>query len=69
MLDSVKSEYLSRAETAALLHYSIKWLEAAARKGEGPPFIKFKRRVLYRTTDVRAWIERHAPPLRKGGQA
>lgn len=34
-----------------------RWLELAAHRGEGPPFIKLSRRsVRYRRGDLEAWL-------------
>ena len=66
MLEQSEHEYLTRKEAAALAKKSVKWFEALAAKGEGPPIIKFKRAVLYRKAEVTAWIERHAQPMRGG---
>lgn len=33
-----------------------RYLELAAHKGEGPPMIKCGRRVLYRMSEIEAWL-------------
>lgn len=48
---------LSRAEAAALLNLSRATLDAWAVRGGGPPMIRAGRRVLYRPSDIRAWLD------------
>nr|WP_233252597.1 helix-turn-helix domain-containing protein [Maritimibacter sp. 55A14] len=40
-------------------HYGIskRFLEIAATKGEGPPFVRIGRSVKYRRADIEAWID------------
>lgn len=43
-----------------------RWLELAAHKGEGPPYVVFSRRMVrYRIADLEAWLEAR----RVGGEA
>lgn len=53
-------EYLTSAETAALLGYKNNTLEIKRCKGKGPPFIKLgdtpQAPVRYRRSDVEEWI-------------
>jgi hypothetical protein len=54
---------LATDEVAALLCYSIQWVEIARHRGFGPPFIRLSpRRVRYLRSDVIAWLKtrRHA---------
>ena len=46
---------LSRAEVHTHFGLTQRFLEVAAVKGNGPPFIKIGRSVRYRCGDVRAW--------------
>ncbi|MFA8386642.1 MAG: helix-turn-helix transcriptional regulator [Pelagibaca sp.] len=48
---------LSRPEVQTYFGLTQRFLEVAAVKGNGPPFIKLGRAVRYRVGDVRAWIE------------
>lgn len=48
---------LPRPTTAAGIGYSVSWLELKATHGGGPRMIKIGRRVLYRKSDVLAWLE------------
>lgn len=50
-------EYLSRNETAALLHLSLVTLRELERRGELVP-VRISRRVLYRRSDVTAALDR-----------
>lgn len=41
---------------AKALSLSETWLEQMRLKGNGPPFVKIGRRVLYRPADVSEWL-------------
>jgi excisionase family DNA binding protein len=43
-------------EAAALLRLSERTLERMRVTGDGPPFVKAGRRVLYQQTDINEWI-------------
>lgn len=49
--------YLTPPETADLLRRPTSTLAYWRHRGEGPPFAKIGRRVLYRRADVMAWME------------
>jgi predicted DNA-binding transcriptional regulator AlpA len=49
---------LTQREAAMALRLSERTLERSRVTGLGPPFIKAGRRVLYRPSDIDAWIER-----------
>ena len=55
-------EYRNTEQTAKILGVSKQFLEVARCKGEGPPFLKLGKRVVYRITDVDEWA---AAQLRK----
>lgn len=48
---------LSRSEVHSHFGLTQRYLEVAAVKGNGPPFIKLGRSVRYRVGDLREWIE------------
>lgn len=48
---------LTRKEAAAYFALGLRFLEVAAVRGDGPPFIKINRSVRYRVGDIRDWIE------------
>ena len=48
---------LSRSEVQTLFGLTQRFLEVAAVRGDGPPFIKIGRSVRYRVSDLRDWIE------------
>ncbi|TFV74115.1 DNA-binding protein [Bradyrhizobium frederickii] len=50
------SACLVQREAAALLRLSERTLERMRVTGDGPPFVKAGRRVLYRPADIDAWI-------------
>ncbi len=52
----MSSAYLMQGDVAALLHISPRTLERFRVSGDGPPFIKAGRRVLYRQSDLETWI-------------
>ena len=53
------ARYLSAAKVAELLDTSPGVLANLRQHGEGPPYIKFRRRVLYDIRDLEEWIARH----------
>jgi predicted DNA-binding transcriptional regulator AlpA len=48
---------LTRAEVFGHFGLTQRFLEVAAVRGDGPPFIKIGRSVRYQAADLRAWIE------------
>jgi excisionase family DNA binding protein len=48
---------LTQREAAALLRLSERTLERLRITGLGPVFVKAGRRVLYRESDLEAWVE------------
>jgi len=46
-------------ETAEWLGMSVRWLRESRVRGDGPPFLKFSRRVRYAPSDVSAWALEH----------
>ena len=55
----VQQEFMNTAEVAEFSKLSKSFLEKARLEGRGPAPIKIGRRVLYRTADVRNWLESH----------
>lgn len=49
-------KYLSAEETAEHIRMSPSWLAKSRLTGEGPPFIKAGRAVLYDVEDVDLWM-------------
>lgn len=50
--------YLTSVELASLFGYSPSAITEWRRRGYGPRFLRIsKQKVLYRRTDVEAWIE------------
>jgi predicted DNA-binding transcriptional regulator AlpA len=47
---------LTQREAASVLRLSERTLERSRVTGDGPPFVKAGRRVLYRPADIDAWI-------------
>lgn len=56
--------YLTTLEAAAFLRLSPRTLERFRVEGTGPPFLKVgsgkRSRVLYRSTDLKAWLDAFA---------
>jgi hypothetical protein len=50
---------LTQREAAIALRLSERTLERSRVTGLGPPYVKAGRRVLYRSTDLDAWIASH----------
>lgn len=55
-----ENPFLTVDEAADLLRLSPRSLEGFRYRGGGPRYSKAGRRVLYRRTDIEAWIERQA---------
>lgn len=49
-------QYLTQKEAAYVLRLSERTLERHRLTGTGPKFVKAGRRVLYRVSDVEAWL-------------
>ncbi|PPC88078.1 MAG: DNA-binding protein [Hyphomicrobium sp.] len=56
------TEYLTTKEAARIVRLSPRTLERLRLTGDGPKFLKagigLRAKVLYRITDLQAWIER-----------
>jgi len=52
----MESDYLTSAETADLIRRPTSTLAYWRHRGEGPPFAKVGKRVLYRRHDVEKWL-------------
>jgi len=44
-------------KAAEMLGMSIAWMQRSRLTGEGPPYVKIKHAVRYRTTDLEKWIQ------------
>lgn len=53
----VTREYLTADQVSHLTGFSAKALEAMRHARKGPSFLKIGKRVRYRASDVRAWME------------
>ena len=52
------SALLSRDEIVARYNIPKRFLECAAARGDGPPFIRLSRNIIrYRVQDLEQWIE------------
>jgi predicted DNA-binding transcriptional regulator AlpA len=47
---------LTASETAQFLRLSVRSLDRLRCEGLGPKFVKLRKRVLYRQSDLEAWI-------------
>ena len=51
---------LNRAQAAAYLGVPTKFLADAAKRGDGPPFVRFSQRtVVYQRADLDRYREKH----------
>ena len=53
---STSKQLWSTKTTADFLDSSVFTLEKLRSTGGGPPFVKMNRKVLYRPSDVEAWV-------------
>jgi len=55
-MDTTKSAYLDTRATADRTSLSVSYLNQARLRGDGPPFIRVGRRVLYSIGELDAWL-------------
>jgi hypothetical protein len=66
----LRREECATALTRAGFRTSPKTLATKATRGDGPPYHKFGRTVLYRWSEVLAWAEaRLSPPMTSSSEA
>jgi hypothetical protein len=53
------ADYLMARECAAYRRRSVRSLDRERAEGSGPPYIRDGSRILYRRTDVDAWLAAH----------
>ncbi len=68
MLVSEGGQLLNEKEAARRLRMSLPWLRARRRDKLAPIFLKIGSRVLYRESDLSAFVESCAVPVRGGEQ-
>lgn len=57
---------LTAKEVAAILRTTPGQLANLRMRGEGVPFLKFSRRVLYDIKDLEQWLDRHKQKTAEG---
>ncbi len=50
---------LTPAEVAKTLRTSLGQLANLRMRGEGPPYLKFHRKVLYESRELDQWLDQH----------
>jgi hypothetical protein len=66
----LRREECAKALTRAGFRTSPKTLATKVTRGDGPPYHKYGRTVLYRWSDVLAWAEaRLSPPMTSSSEA
>jgi predicted DNA-binding transcriptional regulator AlpA len=64
---SIEHEYLTPAEVSEIARKPIKSLAVdRCLRRDHPPYFKFGRKVLYKKSDVLAWLEAHRVNARGG---
>jgi hypothetical protein len=53
----ILSEYLTKEDLAAQLNRSIRSLDRWALNGDGPPYVRIGRRILYRREAILEWLK------------
>ena len=56
---TVNKPYLSTVEAADLLNTTAGVLANWRHHGEGPPYIKLRRKILYAVKDIQEWLDYH----------
>ena len=54
-----EARLLRRSEVEEQFGISVRFLELAVSKGDGPAIVRLGRSVRYRVCDIRDWIEQH----------
>ena len=54
--ESVADHYFTTEQLASLLQRSERTLETWRRNGNGPPFLRLGRRVVYGRPDIELWL-------------
>jgi len=58
VIKTVDRRFLTAKEVADILRTTPGHLANQRMRGEGPPYFKFERKVLYETKTLNEWIER-----------
>ncbi|MBF0140969.1 MAG: helix-turn-helix domain-containing protein [Magnetococcales bacterium] len=53
-----ENEYLKSKPAAAYLKVSLSSLEKGRKSGNGPPYVKLQKSVVYRRCDLDRWMEK-----------
>src|SRR5262249_30638025 len=51
---------LTPKEATQVLRLGLSWLAKARMRGDGPPYVKLRRAVFYRESDLIRWLKAHA---------
>ncbi|GAB6887438.1 hypothetical protein JCM13304A_09360 [Desulfothermus okinawensis JCM 13304] len=51
--------YLTEKQVSQLFGLSVSWLQNQRWMKRGIPYLKVGRKVLYKKSDVEAWLEKH----------
>jgi predicted DNA-binding transcriptional regulator AlpA len=62
ILDIERGGFLNTRAAAEFLDLSDAWLRLLRARGEGPPYARLGRRVVYKRDDLNAWVERFRVP-------
>jgi hypothetical protein len=66
MSDDLLAGYLSEQEVAAQRRKSLRTLRNERARGEGPPYVRDRRTILYPIAGFRAWLaSREHNPVRE----
>ena len=61
------TKYLTRKQVSEIYNLSVSFLERAARSGALNPIRLSARKLLYKSSDVEAWLDSHiSEPTRTG---
>jgi len=55
----MEQHYFTTQEAAKYLRTTTGQLANLRLRGEGPPFIKLKRKCLYEVSEIKNWLDRH----------
>ena len=58
-MGTMNEQYLTTEQLSQLLPFSQSYLRQLRVSGDGPSFVKLGKKVVYRVSDLEAWLSRH----------
>lgn len=58
-MNTIDIKYIDEKLAEARYSYSRKWFQRSRWKGDGPPYLKIKHKILYPIKETDAWFAKH----------